>query len=167
MRVRFISLLLPLVMISACQSTPPARQKAEARTPAVIVKPVVVETRVAALPSTTQAPSQPEKPAAKAVPVFVPPSLGILHGKNIDEVTDLLGAPSLRRKDALAEVWQYASDVCSMHIFFYPGPNSRTLVVDHVAVNGKSLSAETIDPDRCFEGQLRAAGTLEKLRTSS
>lgn len=164
--LRFIGLGLVLVLVGACQSTPPVQKKAEVEKPAAIVKPEAVETKVAALPEQPKAPKA-EPPAAKAEPVFSPPPLSIMQGKNIDEVTALLGAPSLRRRDAATEVWQYANDVCSMHIFFYPGADSPVLVVDHVAVNGKSLGADKIDPDRCFEGQLRAAGTLEKLRASS
>lgn len=79
-----------------------------------------------------------------------------LVGKKGAEITDLLGKPSLIRRDRQAQVWQYRGQSCVLDLFFYP-PSGKTdaeaeqtgeRAVVYFETRGKD--AEQVSVDRCL-----------------
>ena len=95
-------LLFPL-LAGGCGTTAPAGS------PYATGNPAAAET--AARPEEYGTPSATEHPAI-AEPAR-------LIGLKAAEIADLLGAPSFRRKDNPAEIWQYRTQSCFVDVFLY------------------------------------------------
>jgi hypothetical protein len=95
-----------------------------------------------------EAPSPPsrEEPA---------PEAAHLIGLKADDVTALLGAPGLRRRDAPAEIWQYGDAACTLDLFLYTDKAGRApYTVTHVEVRRRP--PEAISKDDCLRRVLKA-----------
>ncbi len=69
--------------------------------------------------------------AASLAPARRPPPprlLGLAAGK----LVDVFGAPTLKRRDPPAEVWQYAGRGCVLYLFLYAPPDGTAMTVAHV-----------------------------------
>lgn len=87
------------------------------------------------------------------------PEITVLMGKSVAEIEQVFGRPVLQRKDAPAEVWQYLTDDCALHLVFYPGTKDvkNNLVVQHVSMNDRNQAVE-VNARKCFGSQLRKVG---------
>ncbi len=70
----------------------------------------------------TAVPSQSAATPATSVPVLAarpPVSPDRLIGLAADDILKLFGAPSLKRRESPAELWQYAAQACVMDLYLY------------------------------------------------
>ncbi|GLQ05260.1 hypothetical protein [Sneathiella chinensis] len=95
------------------------------------------------------------------------PKIKSLMGKSGADIVTLLGEPRLKRQDAPAEIWQYLTSECALHLIFYPkggskaGGKAGSLVVQHISVNDRE-TVKQINADQCFGSQLEQAEKPEK-----
>jgi hypothetical protein len=74
-----------------------------------------------------------------------------LVGLAARELERRLGSPSLRRREPPAEVWQYRTAGCVLHVFLYPGAAGPA--VSHVEARPRNGAAMSADSDRvCLAG---------------
>jgi hypothetical protein len=106
-------------------------------------------------------PEEKPAPVVAAKPPVIP-EVNILVGKSAGEIRRIFGEPALLRQEAPAEVWQYLSLNCALHLFFYPpegAAKGSELRVSHISVNGRDMSSKTpADPKKCFASELLQAG---------
>jgi hypothetical protein len=99
------------------------------------------------------------QPAADATVAALPPRVGPdparLAGMVPAQLTDMLGQPSLRRREKEAEVWMYSSRLCVMHLFLYPGTDGGALGVKHVEMR-RPNSATPVAPRDCLDSVIAA-----------
>jgi len=161
---RFCALVLAGVL-SACGTTENPQATSEAK-PVLIHETAAnadvkeAESVVAKLPDPKEQ-SEPEKPE---VELIIPP-VDVLKGKTSAEITDIFGAPTLLRKDKPAEVWQYLTGHCALHLVFYPEDDSDIMRVTYFAMNDRK-AAEQVGVKSCFKSQLQRVG-LEKIKALS
>jgi hypothetical protein len=90
-------------------------------------------------------------PSLAAIP---PPRVGPdparLAGMVPAQLTDLLGQPSLKRREREAEVWMYSSRLCTLHLFLYPGADGGALGVKHFEVR-RPNSNTPVAPRDCLD----------------
>ncbi len=110
--------------------------------PAPEPKPAEVE--VAAKPAPA-APVEPAKPAPPPPPP--PPTSADILGMTGVEVTSLLGAPNLARRENRSEVWQYAENGCVLHVFMH-GASGTDARVDHLEAT--DMAGAKSDTDGCL-----------------
>ncbi|WP_169566958.1 hypothetical protein [Sneathiella limimaris] len=158
-------------LLSACGATTENAQKTSvstAETPAVSVAKPEVSSKKAEV--TGKVAALPEKPTeldekAEAEPDVEIPAVSVLKGKSVQDILQLFGPPTLRRKDSPAEVWQYLTSSCALHLVFYPDLDDKNLKVSYYAMNDREAPEETAE-ERCFRSQLRRVG-FDKLKTLS
>jgi len=102
--------------------------------------------RQAALPPAREPP--PEPPPE-------PPKLEELRGLDAAQLTRLLGKPTLLREEATAQMWQYRSESCVLHLFLYPAPGAGSggeKRVRHVEARPRQTGAPaaTSGPNECL-----------------
>lgn len=96
-----------------------------------------------ALPSVTEGAGEPvAEVSPKALvlrqtsPLLSAPDINQLIGLNGPELNHLLGKPLLVRREADAEVWQYRTANCVLHLFLYRSSiNNQPYRVVHVEAN--------------------------------
>lgn len=160
-RITKVPFLFCALSLAACGTTQNAAVTEEQKELAIIAKeinkPVEEEKTVAALPDTD--PSISEEPEVKKEPVREIPKISVLMGKSVSEIETVFGKPNLRRKDTPAEVWQYLTSDCALHLIFYPenGQKSGKMTVQHISMNDRQ-KAVTADAKACFGSQLRKVG---------
>ena len=82
-----------------------------------------------------------------------PPKLDELRGLDAAQLTRLLGKPTLLREEPTAQMWQYRSESCVLHLFLYPaagtGGEKR---VQHVEARPRQTGAPaaTRGPNECL-----------------
>lgn len=81
------------------------------------------------------------------------PEMAELSGQSSIAIRGLLGEPAMTRREAPAEVWQYAGQACVLDIVFYPdaaggGPNSRW-------IEGRDMDGKTMPPEACLQQVVR------------
>ncbi|WP_288901862.1 hypothetical protein [uncultured Sneathiella sp.] len=144
--------------LSACAQSP-----ATVKTDAAPQKTAV--SSQPAKPAVTQSPTPKETPKPPVVAAIKPRAQiepTVVVGKTAVEIQGAFGDPNLRRIDSPAEVWQYLAQECAMHLFFYPGPSGKGLVVRHIAINGRSVDTfSDLDRKQCFNDHLKAVGAEE------
>ena len=137
-----------------------------AQSPTITVSSNKKITKVA--PKLVEAPL-PKKKSPPPVAVIKPQVLLepiVVVGKTDAEIQNVFGDPNLRRKESPAEVWQYLAANCALHLFFYPGEAADTLVVRHIAINGRSVETfSDLDRKKCFNDHLNAVGAEEAFIT--
>ncbi len=110
--------------LSACATADPqiTMARVDSDTGSAVFKPEPREHRAAVVAlAPVVVPAAPAKPAvpprrAKAVPRVNPSQLAGITDRRL---VGLLGAPTLLRRDAPAEIWQYAGTNCVMLVFLY------------------------------------------------
>lgn len=93
-----------------------------------------------------------EEPAQK----FEVPPASVLKGKSPDEILAVFGEPVLLRKDEPAQVWQYLTATCALHLVFY-SENGAAPKVTFVAMNDRNKALK-IKSEACFKSQLKRVG---------
>ncbi len=89
--------------------------------------------------SAVAAPPEPAELAAITPGAGRPPEL---IGLTRADVSRLLGAPTLLRREPPAEVWQYAGAVCVLHVFIYQEQDdSRVAYYEAAQRGGRNLPA--------------------------
>ncbi len=117
-------------------------------------KPATVSATSGSIPASKKPVSSPPVVAAKP-PVALDPT--VVVGKTDTEIKTAFGDPNLRRQDSPAEVWQYLTPACALHLFFYPGASGDALVVRHIAINGRSSdNFSDLDRKQCFNDYLQS-----------
>ncbi len=148
--------------LAACQTTPPP----SAAIPSSVATPVAPE-QLSRPVSPRRAPSQNvlrAQPAASANSLDAPASdaealvrrhfaaLGepafddpaALKGRKAETVAAILGNPDLMRRDAPAEMWQYAADNCVLTVILYQ--KSDGMAVEHVETRDRSKGMSVAGP---------------------
>ncbi|MBT7569071.1 MAG: hypothetical protein HN632_03915 [Rhodospirillaceae bacterium] len=83
---------------------------------------------------------------AAALPVDLTNFKDRLLGLDNDDLSDLLGAPSLEREEPPATIWQYRTPACVVDVFLYSDGGENQ--VDHVEVRGRET--DEVDEPKCF-----------------
>ena len=74
-------------------------------------------------------------PSSKVLPQMTLTANKILD-LDATEVMEILTHPNLKRREAPAEVWQYAGSDCVLHVFFFPRESDGQILVKHVEATG-------------------------------
>lgn len=118
-------LLMAGLSLAGCKTLEAARTEA----------PAPEEERLAVLPQEGAASAAAFDPASPQAPEEIPPPppepkdfLGLTG----DALSSRLGAPSLKRREPPAEVWQFAAPDCVLHVFLYPSGDDAQMRVDHI-----------------------------------
>ncbi len=92
--------------------------------------------------------------------IYVPSNADVLE-KTSGVIEAYFGAPSLRRQETGAEVWQYANEECVLLVFFYT-QDDGTLQAQHLETRGRTPEAPSTDQDACLKSVVlaKAPGTL-------
>ncbi len=80
--------------------------------------------------------------AALGEPAFEDPTA--LKGRKAESVAAILGDPDLTRRDAPAEMWQYAGDTCVLTVILYQKSDGMT--VEHVETRDRSKGTPIAGP---------------------
>ncbi|MBL4906506.1 MAG: hypothetical protein JKX94_03565 [Sneathiella sp.] len=151
--------LLIILFVAGCGATTKS-----ASVKSIITEPVAktekVEPVVAALPQKVIEETEKEEPHHDIpVPRVKIPEVSVLMGKSTNEIEQVFGRPVLQRKDKPAEIWQYLTSECALHLVFYPSKTEEgdALTVQHVSMNERK-AAVGADSHRCFGSQLRKVG---------
>jgi hypothetical protein len=74
-------------------------------------------------------------------PAFiVDPNPASLIGMERADVAALLGPPKILLRDPPAEMWQYLSDACVLHVFIYISGDGESYLVRHVEVHDRKAN---------------------------
>lgn len=160
---KLVSPALLLVFLAGCGATTQSVSVKDKKAGPVLIKEKPEQT-VAALPE-KEVEEDPvageESQEMKIVPVPRKPipEVTVLMGKTAGEIEQVFGRPVLQRKDAPAEVWQYVTDECALHLVFYPAEKTapQNLVVQYVSMNDRQKAIE-VNSRKCFGSQLRRVG---------
>ena len=74
-----------------------------------------------------------------------------LKGLTVTQVQSVLGAPSFKRRDPPAEIWQYRGRHCTLDLFLYDGTAGQQ--VEHYSIRGPASVSER----DCFNELLASA----------
>ena len=102
-------------------------------------------------------PAQPDP----APPAKIYPEPAHLSGLDGSRVLALLGVPNLKRQDDPAEIWQYQTPACTLHLFLYRTAKGKDYTVRHFETRvrgpggGRGRGQEKITAKACFSGLLR------------
>ncbi len=174
-RSSFLSLALIAVLLAACGAPrEPARDahmswydkypdwkpgdplpnEAAAAKPAVAAKPKPADASPpASAPPQRQAALPPARELLERAPPPEPPKLEELRGLDAAQLMQLLGKPTLLRDEATAQMWQYRSEACVLHLFLYPGPGAAgEKRVQYVEARPRQTGAPaaTSGPNECL-----------------
>ncbi|MSO92304.1 MAG: hypothetical protein EXQ86_02745 [Rhodospirillales bacterium] len=135
-----------LLVLGACEvNTAPVKVAAESPPPPVVTPgtPVAAESRPRTVPAPETSPELAARPPA-ASPALPPTLLGMSR----EDVTELLGPPTFRRREAPAEIWQYRAPSCTLDLFLYKDAKGDGYKVAHVEAREKN--AAKIGPSDCL-----------------
>ncbi len=163
--LRSFSALAIVAVLSACGTT--ENPQATTQTKPVVIDETVAKTDVKEKESVVAKLSDPDdqSPSAKPEVEMIVPPVDVLKGKTSAEIMDIFGEPNLLRKDKPAEVWQYLTKNCALHLVFYPESDSDILRVTYFAMNDRK-AAEQVSLKGCFKSQLKRVD-LEKIKALS
>ena len=94
-----------------------------------------------------QPPSGGEQEALLPIPPAGSLTPDNLKGLTATQIEGALGAPSFRRRDPPAEIWQYRVHACTLDLFLYDEGDSR--VVAHFAV--RSPGGTSVSERACLD----------------
>jgi len=77
------------------------------------------------------------------------PKLSTLRNLTDNQVHSLLGAPSFRRPDSPAEIWQYITNDCTLDLFLYENLTTSVRSVAHYEI--RLRSGIVLTKNECFE----------------
>ena len=120
---RALPRVAPALVLAGCLgfADDPARPTAGTATP----------TETTATASSANPPSA-GAPATSTAVITRPPPPRRLVGLGAGELVGVFGAPTLKRRDPPAEVWQYVGSSCVLHIFLYADSAGVGTAVAHV-----------------------------------
>jgi len=121
--------MLLVLFTGACQTTEEYRSAPEYR----FVKQSVAS---AEAPPPVEA-QVVEEARVESVPERVYPEPETLAAMNEEALSELLGPPVFRRRDAPAEIWQYQGPTCVLDLFLYRDGDRGPLTVDHFETRAK------------------------------
>lgn len=157
-------ILLPLVLGACGATTQSATSPADgaAEKPAAINAPLVTPEKTISLAALPKKPEPLPKVLEKeAVPSIPLPPVGVLRGKSTAEIEAVFGKPVLLRKDKPAQVWQYLTSKCALHLVFYPEDDANgTLRVKYFSMNDRDVGQKA-DSKPCFKSQLNRVGVSQ------
>lgn len=180
-RTSFLSLALIAVLLAACGAPrEPARDahmswydkypdwkpgdpmpdEAAAAKPATS-QAAAPQTAAAKPPAADAAPPASAPPQRQAAlpparePPPEPPKLEELRGLDAAQLTQLLGKPTLLRDEATAQMWQYRSEACVLHLFLYPstgaaGGGEKRVQYVEARPRQSGAPAATSGPNECL-----------------
>jgi|LNFM01.1.fsa_nt_gb hypothetical protein len=132
----------------------PAAPKPAAPKPAVAAKPQPADASPpASTPPQRQAALPPAREPLGREPPPEPPKLEELRGLDAAQLMQLLGKPTLLRDEATAQMWQYRSEACVLHLFLYPNPGAAgEKRVQYVEARPRQTGAPaaTSGPNECL-----------------
>lgn len=100
-------------------------------------------------------PAQPEPIRPEpAPPAKIYPEPAHLSGLDGSRVMALLGVPNLKRHDDPAEIWQYQTRACTLHIFLYRAAKGDPYKVRHFETRARGK--DEVSEKACFVGLLKA-----------
>ncbi len=136
--MKALSLLL-VFLLWGCQATNAPEVESPTLTPPVAPIPQVVEVVEVRPEPIVIAPSKPR---------FVIETIMNLAPATL---LNILGNPSLKRKEKDVRVWLYKNKECVLHLYFYPNENGD-FRLDYVETTGVDLSADnpTVSPNACL-----------------
>ncbi len=149
------------LLIASCGATTQSTS-AKGKTSSLIAK-TEKQQSVASISKDAASPSETSEPVEKKETVPVPrrqiPEVTVLMGKSVNEIEQIFGKPVLQRKDKPAEIWQYLTSECALHLVFYPAKEKKQseLTVHHVSMNDRKTVTE-VNSKKCFGSQLRKVG---------
>ncbi|HEY4134497.1 MAG TPA: hypothetical protein VGO34_04725 [Alphaproteobacteria bacterium] len=94
---------------------------------------------------------RPPAGATTGEPPPEPPKLEELRGLNAAQLTALLGKPTLLRDEPAAQMWQYRSESCVLHLFLYPAQGGEKRV-QYAEARSRQIGAPatTTGPSECL-----------------
>lgn len=147
-RLRLVAAILPLLALAACGGAPPNKGNAPLATAGTHPVPWHFDGE----PKTGEETAALPLPAVPPGPMDEPARLKGLEGRQVKSV---LGAPSFRRREAPAEIWQYRARTCTLDLFLYDEAGGIQTVA-HWAVR----STSGVNDRDCFHDLLtKAKGT--------
>ncbi|OUR76198.1 hypothetical protein A9Q83_15440 [Alphaproteobacteria bacterium 46_93_T64] len=151
------ALLLPFVL-GACGATTQSATTPEIKLIAVKT-PILSKEKKISLAALSKKPEiLPKARLKQTEPVIPLPPIGVLRGKSIAEIEAVFGKPVLLRKDKPAQVWQYLTSECALHLVFYPEDEGNgTMRVKYFSMNDRDV-ARPADSKPCFKSQLHRVG---------
>lgn len=81
-----------------------------------------------------------------------------LIGKGAEIIEDMMGEPTLIRRDGPAEIWQYIGTGCTANLFLYREEKGATPTLSYIETHGRD--GKRMDAAACFV-------MIEKNRTAS
>lgn len=93
-------------------------------------------------------------PPDPAPPEKTYPEPAHLSGLDGSRVLALLGAPGLKRHDDPAEIWQYQTRACTLHLFLYRAAKGDAYKVRHFETRARGK--DRVSEKACFVGLLKA-----------
>ena len=101
----------------------------------------------------------PVRSQPKRGPAFVvDPNPASLIGMERADVAALLGPPKLLRRDPPAEMWQYLSDACVLHVFMYTSGDGESYLVRHVEIHDRKANEA---PPHCYTTLINAPNWVQ------
>ncbi len=70
-----------------------------------------------------------------------------------------MGVPRLKRHDEPAEIWQYQTRACTLHIFLYRAAKGNAYKVRHFETSARGKDG--VSAKACFVGLLKAHERLK------
>ena len=111
----------------------------------------------AAVPAPAPAPSAAvpaPAPPEPARPEKTYPEPAHLSGLDGSRILALLGVPNLKRQDDPAEIWQYQTPACTLHLFLYRTAKGKDYTVRHFETRARGKDG--VSEKACFTGLLKA-----------
>ena len=164
--------LLMALAVSGCGLMPEGEATPPAAAPAASVpSPVPAASVPSPAPAAAQAPPGPAVarvsprpapgpvPPEPAPPAKIYPEPAHLSGLDGSRVLALLGVPRLKRHDEPAEIWQYQTRACTLHIFLYRAAKGDAYKVRHFETSARGKDG--VSAKACFVGLLQAHERLK------
>ncbi len=159
--------LLMALAVSGCGLMPEGEAAAPAPSTAA-ASPAAAPAPAPAVPSPAAAPAPPGPAVARVSPQPAPlparpdpappakiyPEPAHLSGLDGSRVLALLGVPNLKRHDDPAEIWQYQTRSCTLHIFLYRSAKGNAYKVRHFETSARGKDG--VSGKACFVGLLKA-----------
>ena len=135
--------------VSGCGLMP----KGEAATTTAAAPAGLAVARVSPQPAPGPAQPEPIRPEP-APPAKIYPEPAYLSDLDGSRVMALLGVPNLKRHDDPAEIWQYQTRACTLHLFLYRAAKGDAYKVRHFETRARGK--DRVSEKACFVGLLKA-----------
>ncbi len=173
MGLRNVSYLVASILLLAACGTPVEEDVTQKSSATLVEASSEAETAEEDETASAKPLAAPEKETPKEIlkapideqePEFEIPPASVLKGKTAEEILAVFGKPVLLREDEPAQIWQYLTAECALHIVFYTEDGDEPTVT-YVAMNDR-VKALSVDAKDCFKSQLQRIG-FERAKTLS